>query len=251
MKSWNRLMHNMSGRKYGIRSSFKQLKREKKEKFYLSVCSLCRKHMKMLNCKWEPQTGTSTGVWRVIMSCWCQSLQQKSELRVVFCLRNLGACCAAAASVCVPSHVCVLMWDMLEIPHIFFMCSLQSPSILGRSISCPKTAAPRPKSRLCSSLFTALACDGGATRSLPITDCHFDGDATGGESNSLSPSLWTTVYCLEGHKAASEHRDTHFHAHMHIYTLTSKPLDFLYADSLSCFVSNACLSLFRAANRIN
>lgn len=29
-------------------------------------------------------------------------------------------------------------------------------------------------------VFTALACDGGAVRSLPITDCHFDSDATRG-----------------------------------------------------------------------
>lgn len=116
-------------------------------------------------------------------------------------------------------YVCVFMWDTLapDSPYIF-MCSLLSPSIWGKSISCPKKKTA--VSRLRSSLFTVLACDGGATRSLPITDCHFDADATGGESNSLSPSLWNTVYSLEGHKTASEHRDTHFHAHMYMYTLT-------------------------------
>lgn len=53
-------------------------------------------------------------------------------------------------------------------------------------------------------LFTALACDGRATPSIPITDCHFDGDATRTERNSLNSSLWNTVYFLEGHKATSE-----------------------------------------------
>lgn len=141
------------------------------------------------------------------------SHQRSRRWALCFPSETFGVCCAAAASVC---HHCVSMWDAL---------APKFPINLFRVVYCPqafffggKKAFLAQNAGLCGSLFTALACDGGDTRSLPITDCHFDGDATGGESNSLSPSLWNTVYSLEGHKAASEHRDTHFHARTHIHT---------------------------------
>lgn len=52
---------------------------------------------------------------------------------------------AAAATVC----MCVFMWDMLapNCPFIF-MCSLVSPNISSKGISCPKIRATRPKAQL-------------------------------------------------------------------------------------------------------
>lgn len=152
-------------------------------------------------------------MWRVSASCWCQFSPKESEVSAVFSLRDVWSLLRCSCE-CV-SSLCIYVRRIgPQIPHKFISCSLLSPSVLFWG----KKAFLAQNAGLCGSLFTALACDGGDTRSLPITDCHFDGDATGGESNSLSPSLWNTVYSLEGHKAASEHRDTHFHARTHIHT---------------------------------
>lgn len=152
-------------------------------------------------------------MWRVSASCWCQFSPKESEVSAVFSLRDVWSLLRCSCE-CV-SSLCIYVRRIgPQIPHKFISCSLLSPSVLFGG----KKAFLAQNAGLCGSLFTALACDGGDTRSLPITDCHFDGDATGGESNSLSPSLWNTVYSLEGHKAASEHRDTHFHARTHIHT---------------------------------
>ena len=99
--------------------------------------------------------------------------------------------------------------------------SLLPVSISGKAVHCSEEKAP-PSLKLSpgNSLFTTLACDGGASWSIPKTDCHFDGDATRGESNSLSSSLWNAVYFLEGHKAPSEHR--HAHTSMQVNTLVYK-----------------------------
>lgn len=98
-------------------------------------------------------------------------------------------------------------------PHLHFFHVVYCPPAFLRGkkpVSFPKTTDH--SAALCSSLFTALAGDGGAVRSLPITDCHFDGDATGGESNSPSPSpetLFTPWKVTRPHQSTGTHTSMH------------------------------------------
>lgn len=110
--------------------------------------------------KLGPQTGTST--WRVTAAC-CRHFSPPS----CFASEALKpAVRPAAASICV---------YVASNSTIYFYAS---PDIWVQN---PERSSP--------SLFY-LQRDGGATQPLPITDCHFDGDATGGESNSPSSSHW-------------------------------------------------------------
>lgn len=120
----------------------------------------------------EPQTGTSPRLQ--LLTQWVGA--------DLFPLWDVGGCCAAAASV---SSECIC------VRRIKFYVQF---TVAGRSGRKTSSCGPRGGGQTTgprSSLFTALACDGGAAASLPITERRSDGDAAGGESNSLSPSLWT------------------------------------------------------------
>lgn len=124
------------------------------------------------------------------MPCWCQ-----------LTTGIVNILCAALADMSA-MFVFLCLWP--RIPLRILMRSSVFLNNIGKSISLPKPGAQVQKLDSGNILFTALACDGGATPSIPITDCHFDGDATRTERNSLNSSHWNTVYFLEGHKATSE-----------------------------------------------
>lgn len=166
-----------------------------------------------------------------MLSCWSQFVPQKLA-SVVF--GDLGACCAAstsdrAAAVC--AIMCVCLCETRR-PHIF-LCVFYCPqTFCGKAFLVQKAQRAGPE--LCCSLFTALACDGGATPSLPITDCHFDGDATGGEQQPESIPL---KHCLlpgrsRGRIRAQGHTLPCTHTH-------TKTLYSLYVYSSACFVLNS------------
>lgn len=178
--------------------------------------------------KWEPQTGF-LGVscyhssWRW-MSSFASEALKTAALRP---LTRLQLCvCECSLETCWP-----------QIAHLFFMCPqtfqrkaflVQKPEHSGPKLSCG------------SFLFTVLACDGGATQPLPITDCHFDGDATGRESNSLSSSHWKMFTAW---KVTRLHQSTGTHTSMHTCKHTYIKTVLLFSTCwFIAFVLNHCFS---------
>lgn len=190
--------------------------------------------MNILNCKWEPQAGTSTSVWSVLVSAGgeCCVLPQ----------RPWSALCCSC--VCRHIYMCVCLCETHwpQIPHTFLCVVYYPPAFWGKAFLVPKkkncsiqapqlfiysvgvwwrSHAVSPNNRLS---FWRRRHRGREQQpeSIPLKHCLLPG-----RSQDRIRAQGHTLPC------------THVHVHTHIKTLC-----FLYSDELPCFVLDASFSCY-------